>query len=137
MTGRTTAPGQRTGWTVGAFRRFWASPDAARVENALTEDVVGHWPGHDEPVRGKDDYTRCIAALVEAFPGMHLEVVEHAQVNDITFVNWVMHATGKSGPFELTGIDRVRVRDGLVAENLIVFDTAAFERRSGRPVPWT
>jgi len=59
-----------------------------------------------------------------------------AHEEDITFVNWVMHATGKHGPFELTGIDRVRVRDGLVAENLIVFDTAAFARRSGKPVPW-
>ena len=28
------------------------------------------------------------------------------------------------------------VGSGLVAENLIVFDTAAFERRSGKPVPW-
>lgn len=47
-----------------------------------------------------------------------------------------MHATGSNGPFELTGIDRVRVRGGKVAENIIVFDTAAFEARSGVPVPW-
>jgi hypothetical protein len=47
-----------------------------------------------------------------------------------------MHATGGHGPFELTGIDRVRVRDGLVAENVIVFDTAAFQARAGKPVPW-
>jgi len=63
-------------------------------------------------------------------------VAEHAQHGDVTFVNWVMHATGQHGPFELTGIDRVRVRDGLVRENVIVFDTAAFERRSGKSVPW-
>jgi hypothetical protein len=46
-----------------------------------------------------------------------------------------MHATGERGPFELTGIDRVRVRGGKVAENMIVFDTAAFQQRSGLPVP--
>jgi hypothetical protein len=136
MAGQTTAAVQRPGWTVGAFRRFWANPDAALVPAALTDDVVGHWPGRDGPVRGKDGYTRCIAALIEALPGMRLEVAAHAHEEDITFVNWVMHATGKHGPFELTGIDRVRVRDGLVAENLIVFDTAAFAQRSGKPVPW-
>jgi hypothetical protein len=45
-------------------------------------------------------------------------------------------ATGEHGPFEITGIDRVRVRDGLVAENMVVVDTAAFQARSGKPVPW-
>ena len=136
MAGHTTATVRRPGWTVGAFRRFWANPDPALVPAALTDDVVGHWPGRDEPVRGKAEYTQCIAALIEALPGMRLEVAGHAHDKDITFINWVMHATGKLGPFRLTGIDRVRVRDGLVAENLIVFDTAAFERRSGKPVPW-
>jgi hypothetical protein len=41
------------------------------------------------------------------------------------------------GPFELTGIDRVRTRDGLVAENMIVFDRAAFKAQSGKEIPWT
>jgi ketosteroid isomerase-like protein len=54
----------------------------------------------------------------------------------VTFIRWVMHATGRAGPFELTGVDRVRVRDGRVAENVIIFDTAAFERRSGYHIPW-
>jgi hypothetical protein len=48
----------------------------------------------------------------------------------------VLHATGDHGRFELTGIDRVRTRDRQVAENFIVFDTAAFEARSGKMIPW-
>jgi hypothetical protein len=44
-----------------------------------------------------------------------------------------MHA---DGPFELSGIDRVRTRDGLVAENWIAFNTAEFKARSGEDVPW-
>jgi SnoaL-like protein len=123
-------------WSVTAFERFWKKPDVTLVGPALAEDVVGWWPGVDEPVRGRDDYTACIAAIVEALPGMWLEVAEHAGSGDFTFVRWVMHATGKNGPFELTGIDRVRVRDGRVCENVIVFDTAAFEARAGIPVPW-
>jgi hypothetical protein len=34
----------------------------------------------------------------------------------------------------LSGIDRIRVREGLVAENVIVLDTAEFEQRVGRPL---
>ena len=43
----------------------------------------------------------------------------------------IMHATGKHGPMQMTGIDRVRLRDGLVVENLIRFDSEEFERLSG------
>jgi hypothetical protein len=39
-------------------------------------------------------------------------------------------------PFEFTGMDRIRVRGPQVAENVIVFDTAEFERRSGKSIPW-
>jgi hypothetical protein len=123
-------------WSVTMFAAFWANPDPALVAPVLTEDVVGHWPGRDEPVRGREAYTRCIAAAVAALPDMRLDVAEHARSGDHVFVRWVLHATGRHGPFELTGVDRVRTRGPQVAENVIVFDTAAFEARSGLPVPW-
>jgi hypothetical protein len=43
------------------------------------------------------------------------------------FSRWVMHATGANGPFELVGMDRTRVRDGLVRENYIFFDHVRFQ----------
>jgi len=127
----------RPAWSVAAFEQFWASPDPAVVPAALTDDVVGYWAGLDEPVHGREQYTRCIAALVDALPGMYVTVAEHASSGDFTFIRWIMHGVGELGPFELTGIDRVRTRDGLVAENRIVFDTALFEARTGKQVPWT
>jgi SnoaL-like domain len=132
----TTATVDRPAWSVEMFAHFWSSPDPALVPAAVTEDVVGHWPGRDEPVRGRDEYTRCIAAIVEALPGMYMEVAESAQSGEFFFIRWILHASGEHGPFELTGMDRVRVRGPLVAENVIVFDTAAFEARSGKSIPW-
>jgi ketosteroid isomerase-like protein len=132
----TTANVDQPAWSVEMFAQFWANPDPALVPAVLTEDVVGHWPGRDEPARGRDEYSACIAAIVEALPGMYMEVAEHARNGDFVFVRWILYATGKRGPFELTGMDRIRVRGGQVAENVIVFDTAAFETRSGMPVPW-
>jgi hypothetical protein len=137
MTEDGTATIDQPAWSVEMFAGFWANPNPALVPPVLTEDVVGHWPGRDEPVRGRDEYTRCIAAIVEALPDMHLEVVEHARNGEFVFIRWILHATGEHGPFELTGMDRVKVRGPHVAENVIVFDTAAFEARSGKPIPWT
>jgi hypothetical protein len=49
----------------------------------------------------------------------------------------MLHAEGDHGKFSIPGVDRVRVRDGQVASNLIIFDTEEFERKSGRKLPWT
>jgi hypothetical protein len=54
----------------------------ALVPPILTEDIVGHPPGRDEPVRGRDDYTQCVASLVEAHPDMHRDVAEHVQTGE-------------------------------------------------------
>ena len=137
MSEQSTATVDGPQWSVEMFEGFWSNPDPALVPGVLTEDVIGHWPGRDEPVRGRDDYTGCIAAIVEALPDMRLEVAEHARNGDFVFIRWILHATGDHGPFEVSGIDRVRVRGGQVAENVIVFDTAAFEARSGKRIPWS
>jgi hypothetical protein len=119
------------------FERFWANPDPALVPAVLTDDVVGYWAGRDDPVRGREAYTACIEALVEELPDVRVTVAEHASSGELTFIRWVMHATGEHGPFEFTGIDRVKTReDGLVEENRIVCDTAAFETQSGKAIPW-
>jgi ketosteroid isomerase-like protein len=136
MTPENIATVEQPGWSVDTFAAFWSNPDATLVAPVLTDDVVGHWPGRAEPARGRDEYTGCIAAIVEALPGMRLEVAEHARSGDFVFIRWILHATGEHGPFELTGMDRVRMRGPQVAENVIVFDTAAFEARSGIRVPW-
>jgi hypothetical protein len=128
--------GHKLTWSVESFQAFWSNPNPELVPGVLTDDVVGYWAGRDEPVRGRDDYTACIAALIAAVPDVRLDVAEHAQDGEFTFVRWIMDATGRSGPFEMTGIDRIRLRDGQVAENVIVFDTNAFERRAGIAVPW-
>jgi hypothetical protein len=125
-------------WSIDGFERFWSNPnrDSGIVAAVLTQDVVGHWSGRDEPVRGRTEYTRCISTLMDALPDMHLTVAEYAVSEEFVFIRWIMHAIGRHGPFELTGIDRVRLRNGQVSENVVVFDTAAFQARSGKAIPW-
>ena len=124
----------RPPFTAAAFQVFWAdpSPDAVSAD-AFVPDVVGYWP--DTVVRGVEDYTARLRKLLELLPDLRLEVGEHADNGEHIFVRWIMRATGRHGAFEMGGVDRIKVRDGLVAENRIFFDTRRFERLSGYALP--
>jgi len=113
---------QPHGWSVDRFAAFWNKPDVAQVASALTPDVVGYWPGSDEPVRGVADYTQRIADLIALVPDFRLDVAEHATSGDCVFIRWVARGSFEGKPLEFGGVDRVRMRDGLVAENRIYCD---------------
>jgi Pentapeptide repeats (8 copies) len=49
-------------------------------------------------------------------PDIRLEVLESAVDGDLLFIRWRGRGTGRKGPFEMGGIDRIRLRDGRVAE---------------------
>ena len=130
MTTQQTQPA----FTADAFAAFWASPSADAVSPELfTSDVAGYWP--DAVVRGPEAYTDRLKQLLELLPDLRLEVGDHADNGEHIFVRWVMRATGRHGAFEMGGVDRIKTRDGLVAENRIYFDTKRFEQLSGYELP--
>jgi hypothetical protein len=120
------------GWTTELFAEFWAAPDLTLMPPIITDDVVGYWPG-GRTVRGKAEYMQELEDLLALLPDLRLEVPEHTMSADgeFGFSRWVMHATGANGPFELDGMDRTRVRDGLVCENYSFFDSAQFRQLVG------
>jgi epsilon-lactone hydrolase len=120
------------GWTTDVFAEFWKAPDLSYIPSIITDDVVGYWPG-GRTVRGREEYMRALEDLLALLPDLHLEVQEHTMSADgeFGFTRWVMHATGANGPFELDGMDRTRVRDGLVCENYVFFDSARFQALVG------
>lgn len=124
-------PPSEVRFSIDHFAAFWSDPDSALVAQVVAPDVVGDWPGDPEPVRGVDAYTERIAEVLRLVPDLRLEVAEHASNGEFLFVRWIAHGTGAAGPFELSGMDRIRVRDGRVTENIIRYDTAAFEAAVG------
>jgi SnoaL-like domain len=117
---------------VDQFAAFWAAPDVGFVAEALfTPDVVGDWPGDREPVRGFVAYRERIAQLLEQVPDLTLEVADHATNGNLIFIRWIARGTGADGPFELSGMDRIRTENGRVAENIIRYDTAALSAAIG------
>jgi predicted SnoaL-like aldol condensation-catalyzing enzyme len=130
MTEETTTV-EREGFTAETFARFWAKPDLSTPSDDLHDDVIGYWPGSDEPVRGRDEYVGALSELLKRVPDLTLTVVESADNGEYLFIRWIAHATGANGPIEHTGVDRIKVVDGKVVENRIFFDRAEFERKLG------
>jgi hypothetical protein len=131
----STTVDQQEGFTAETFAAFWAKPDLSNPAAAspIAEEVVGYWPGSDEPIRGRDSYVAALVELLDRVPDLTLSVAESAENGEDLFIRWVAHASGADGrPIEHTGIDRIKVREGKVVENLIVFDRAEFERKLGR-----
>jgi hypothetical protein len=135
-----TAEQQRDGFTAKTFAQFWAKPDlsqtaatntAAGSTDVIDHDVVGYWPGSDEPVRGRDEYVGALQELLARVPDLTLQVMESADNGEYLFIRWVAHATGVNGRIEHPGVDRIKVVDGKVVENRIFFDRAQFERKLG------
>jgi hypothetical protein len=123
-------------FTAQAFEAFWADPSPEAVTpETFTSDVVGYWP--HGVVRGVERYTELLKELLTMLPDLRLEVGDHADNGEHIFVRWVMRATGRRGAFEMGGVDRIKLRDGLVAENRIYFDTKRFEQLSGYELPAT
>jgi ketosteroid isomerase-like protein len=118
------------GWTPELFQEFWSAPDPKYLRAMVTDDVVGHWPGADD-AQGADAYIKALVDLMAALPDITLEVTAGAMNGEVGFVHWKMAATGANGPFVLRGVDCIHMRDGLVCENFINFDSAEFLRLSG------
>lgn len=119
------------GWSVERFAEFWSAPRPEDIPPLVTDDVVGWWPGTDDPVRGVIPYTQALVDLLKLLPDIRLSVAAHARQGDTVFVRWIMRATGRKGPFEFTGIDCITLRDGRVAENVIRFDSEHLKRLAG------
>jgi ketosteroid isomerase-like protein len=102
------------------------------IPSIITDDVVGYWPG-GRTVRGKAEYVQALEDLLTLLPDLRLEVPEHTMSanGEFGFSRWVMHATGANGRFEMNGMDRTRVRDGLVCENYVFFDSSEFQQLVG------
>jgi ketosteroid isomerase-like protein len=130
-----SATAERTeGFTAETFAQFWAKPDLSdpAAASPIAEDVVGYWPGEDEPVKGRDQYVGALQELLRRVPDLTLSVRESADNGEHIFVRWVAHATNADGkPIEHTGVDRIKVENGKVVENRIFFDRVQFERKLG------
>ncbi|MFI5897011.1 nuclear transport factor 2 family protein [Actinoplanes sp. NPDC051513] len=110
---------------VDRWAGFWSAPDPARVDDLAAPEIELRYPGLAEPLRGVEAWRDRVASIVDRFPDIRLTVTDHAAAGDLCFVSWRGNATVNGKSLSWEGIDRMRLRDGLVVDSLVAFDTAA------------
>lgn len=124
-----------SGWSPEThFAAFWSDPNPGGPGSRLASDVVGRWP-NGVTLQGVDAYNAYLRSVIALMPDVKLEVIEHAINGDLAFIRWRSRGTGSKGPFEMTGIDRLRFRDGRIVENMVYFDTVLFRDLVGKELP--
>src|ERR1044072_3836548 len=114
-------------FTVDTFAAFWADPTNGGPPDELADDIVGHWPGHTEPIVGKENYVGALGRLFSVVPDLTLAVAEHAENGEYLFIRWIATGTGANGTFEHSGVDRIKAVDGKGVENFISFPRRSME----------
>lgn len=109
---------------VDRWATAWGSPTPEKIRTLTDSEIVLTWPGLPEPIRGADAWVARVAGTLDRFPDLRLEVTDYAQRDDLLFISWRARATVGGVETEWQGIDRMRMRNDVVVESLVAFDTA-------------
>ncbi|MFF4413471.1 nuclear transport factor 2 family protein [Streptosporangium sp. NPDC001559] len=113
---------------VNRWATFWAAPDPEQVHTLSAPDIVLRYPGRPEPLNGLDAWKAQVASIVERFPDVRLSVTHHATDGDLCFISWQATATAGGKAIFWEGIDRMLLKDGVVIDSMVAFDTAGLRR---------
>lgn len=112
------------------------------VDDFFHEDFIGHFPGHPEAIKGREEFKDLLKDYLTAFPDLSEATEAIIAEGDLVAIRETYRATHK-GPFSgvlptgkgtyqniaptgkqihLTGIDLYRIRDGKIAEQWIEQD---------------
>ena len=99
--------------------------------DTVSESVVIHDPGVEEPIRGRDAFEAYLDELRTGFPDFHVAIDDVLDDDETVMAEWTMTGTHE-GEFEgmpatdrevkLTGMDKLLIADGKVQEHRIHYD---------------
>lgn len=137
---------------AGAFATFsdryleaWNSHDPTRVAGCATDDVVWESPALPEPGQGRAAVADLVATTATAFPDYHFTQPSAWAISEdhlTAYLPWRMTGTN-TGTFDppgyaptgrsinLTGIDVLRFRDGLIWRYQSVYNYSLVARQMG------
>jgi ketosteroid isomerase-like protein len=120
---------------VERFTDAWQRHSAEPLNALLTDDVVLIQPLMPR-LSGKAAARREFERLFRLIPDLHADVHGWASDNDVVFVDFTLRGTFGGAEISWPVVDRIRLRDGLVAERVSYFDAVpllvqAIKRPSG------
>lgn len=118
------------------FAEAWASPQVDRFVALLAADVVLLQPVTPRVV-GRDAAHREFSRLLRWLPDLRGTVDSWSASGSTVLIAWRLRFTLGAAPYELRIVDRLEVRDGLIAEREAYFDSLHFFLTTlARPRAW-
>lgn len=106
---------------ISRFEEAWQEPTPDGLAALLTEDVVLIQP-HRPPIRGREAARAEFARLFAWIPGTHSVVWSSRESGDLAFIEHELRFPIGNDLIRLPSVDRITLRNGLVAERVVYFD---------------
>lgn len=105
--------------TVLDYHRAWTSGDIDQAMSKVAGEIVCHTPGED--LTGKDAYRSYLAGFAPSLTGL-TDVASFADGDYVALFYYPHTAVTSTAP----AAECFTVRDGLIAESVLVFDRLSF-----------
>ena len=118
---------------VASYLAAFAGGDPDAIAAHVTADFVNeHRSALGASCHGRDEYRRRLPAFLEAFPGLHYEIVDLVADGDRVAVAYTLLATPGGTPIRVPGAMFLTVVHGLVTHRLDTFDSLTYLRQTGQ-----
>jgi ketosteroid isomerase-like protein len=107
---------------VAQFVAAWARPDSATFAELWLDDGVFVHPTVASPLTGSE-VPRWSERIKAAMPDFTFQADEWASRGDLMFLQWSSTATVGGRSLRWSGVDRFRLRDWRISEEVVYFDT--------------
>ncbi len=113
---------------VASFQARWRSLDPDALRDLMHADTRNLIPPMAAPA-DRDGVVAHFRQAAAMLPGLAIEVVRWAAVDDAVFIEWIATATVNGQPISWRGVDRVRLREGRTYEGEVFWDTRRLAER--------
>ena len=122
------------------FDEFWSKQDAGLLEELHTPDFVDHDPALGPLEAGLDSWAEAYRAYINAFPDVAVRVDRLLSLGDDVVAAWtftgthqgeVLGVTATGRRVDFAGISILRLADGKIASQTVVWDALGLMRQLG------
>ncbi len=118
---------------AASYLASFASGDPLAVAAHVSEGFSNvHTSALGAPSEGRAEYLQRLGEFLTTFVGLTYEPEEILVEGDRVAAAYVMRARADDTPFELRGVMRLTVRDGLIERRTDYFDSLTFLRQTGQ-----
>lgn len=127
------APDADPAAVAASYLASFSSGDPEAIAAHVSADFVNeHTSALGDPCRTRAVYAERLAGFLDRFADLSYEPEEILTDGDRVAVAYVMRARCEGRPFEIRGVFRMRITEGLITHRTDYFDSLSFLRQTGQ-----